>query len=513
MYTAQKILICLTITGIFSLVSNAQKISYSEPEKDDVRSVDFDIIGKLNNHYLVYKKIHSQSYISIYDNEMKPVDKLKMDFLPDKIINSDIISYKDFFYFIYQYQYRNVVYCMAARMNGNGQMTGDPLTLDTTAINFLASNKVYNVLYSEDKQRIGVYKINSKDESNYTLTCSVFDDSLNLLSKTRTSIPMRPHIDFLTEFALDNEGWLAFVKATGNAVNSDNGVIQDITLMVKKPAQDSIASYTAQTPKIYLDDIRIKIDNVNKHVLIAAFYSTQKRGNVEGVACLMWNRDSAYVVNSKQFAFSDELKSNAKSEGSTRAAFNDYYLQNIVLRKDGGFAILSEAAYSSSRGVYSNRWDYMYGSPYWNNSNYYLYGNPYGYSYYPWMSPYGYPNQLTRYYADNIAVIAFDSTANMEWASIISKSQYDDNSDNFIGYGIYLTAGKANFLFNEFEKRTLLLQAESIDPQGKITQVPTLKELDRGYQFMPRYIKQVSSREVLIPCQYRNYLCFAKIEF
>src|SRR5436853_3968410 len=100
----------------------------------------------------------------------------------------------------------------------------------------------------------------------------------------------------------------------------------------------------------------------------------------------------------------------------------------------------------------------MYGSPYWYNSNSYLYGSPFGSSYYPWYSPYGYNSQLTRYYADNIAIISFDSTANVKWASIINKSQYDDNSDVFIGYGTYVTAGKLNFLFNQFEKRKLLLQ-------------------------------------------------------
>jgi hypothetical protein len=164
--------------------------------------------------------------------------------------------------------------------------------------------------------------------------------------------------------------------------------------------------------------------------------------------------------------------------------------------------------------VYNNRYDY-YGSPYMNNSNYYLYGNPFGYSYYyPWMNPYSYSNpQYTRYYADNIAIMAFDSSANMQWTSIIPKSQYDDNSDNFIGYGIYVSTGQVDFLFNQFSKRTLLLQSETLDVTGKIKEEPTLKELDRGYQFMPRYMKQVSSKEVLIPCQYRNYLCFAKIEF
>jgi hypothetical protein len=495
----------------FPLVLHAQKVTYSEPDRDDVRSVDFDLIGKLNNHFLVYKHVHSSYTISIYDNDMELLNKVKMDFLPDKLINSDIINYRDYFYFVYQYQKRNVVYCMAAKMDGDGKIIGDPVTLDTTAINFFASNKIYNLMYSDDKQRICVYKINSKDESRYVFTSSIFDGSLNRIYKNTNVIPMEAHNDFLTEFSLDNEGWLTFVKASGNLNNT--GTIQNISLLVKRPDNDSLNSYAINMPKIYLDDIRIKVDNINKHVLVAGFYSSQRRGNVDGLYCVLWNRDDASIASAKQFVFSDDLKSNAKSEGSSRAAFNDYFLQNIVMRKDGGFAILSESAYSSSRGVYSNRYDYMYGNPFWYNSNSYLYGNPYGYTYYPWSSPYGYQNSLTRYYADNIAVISFDSGANVEWSNIIPKSQYDDNTDNFIGYGTFITAGKINFLFNQFLKRTLILQSESLTPDGKRTEAPTLPNLDKGYQFMAKYIKQVSSHEVLIPCQYRNYLCFAKIEF
>jgi hypothetical protein len=512
----QKYLFCIAIIIVLPLVVPAQKITYSEPERDDVRSADFDIIGKLNNHYLIYKQVRSSYTISVYDNEMKLLEKVKMDFLPDKLINTDIITYRDHFYFIYQYQRRNIVYCTAARLDGNGKISGDPIVLDTTAINFFASNKIYNILYSEDKHRIGVYKINSKDQSNYQLTCSVFNDSLILLSKNATTIPMQANNDFLTEFTLDNEGWIGFVKASGNSAKNDNGTIQELTLMVARPAFDSINTYSLNIPKIYLNDIRLKVDNINKNFLIVAFYSKQRRGNIEGLYYTIWNRDVDSVMAAKEFVFNDELKSNAKSEGSTRAAFNDFFLQNIVLRRNGGFAVVAESAYSTSRGVYNDRWNYMYGNPYWYNSNSYLYGSAYGYTYYPWMSPYSYgysPSQLTRYYADNIAIFAFDSVANLDWASIIQKSQFDDNSDNFIGYGTFVTSGHVNFLFNQFVKRTLLLQAERIDPQGQVSQSPTLKSLDRGYQFMPRYMKQVSSSEVLVPCQYRNYLCFAKIEF
>ena len=57
------------------------------------------------------------------------------------------------------------------------------------------------------------------------------------------------------------------------------------------------------------------------------------------------------------------------------------------------------------------------------------------------------------------------------------------------------------------------LNDQSVSPEGRITRYPTLHNLDRGYDFMPRYGKQVSSWESVIPCLYRNYLCFAKVDF
>src|SRR5207249_1094222 len=124
-----------------------------------------------------------------------------------------------------------------------------------------------------------------------------------------------------------------------------------------------------------------------------------------------------------------------------------------------------------------------------------------------------YNNQTTRYFADNVLIVSFDSTAQMQWANVIPKSQYDDNSDDLIGYGIFKTESQLNFLFNQLEKRNLLLTMQGINADGQIVRNPTLKNLDRGYVFMPRYAKQVSSHEVMVPCQYRNYICFAKIIF
>ena len=132
----QKYLACIIAVVIFPVLLHAQKISYSIPDRDDVRSVDFDIIGKVSNHYLVYKTIHSVYSISIFDDDMKLLDKVKMDFLPEKLISTDIIAYKDFFYFIYQYQKKNIAYCAAAHIDADGKIVGDPVILDTTTYKF-----------------------------------------------------------------------------------------------------------------------------------------------------------------------------------------------------------------------------------------------------------------------------------------------------------------------------------------------------------------------------------------
>jgi len=501
----------LVLITVLPLKIYAQKIAYSEPDRNDQKSLSFDIVGKLNNHYLIYKNYRADNYISIYDNEMKLVETVDLDFIPDKVSGTDLITYKDHFYLFYQYQKRNIAYCMAAKIDADGKVIGEPMQLDTTHINSFTNNRIYNIVNSEDKQKIMIYKINSKNQDRYILTASLFDSDLKLQSKSRTTITMPERSDFLSEFALDNESNLVFVRAAGN---NDNDDIRKLTLIIKRPDADSVLYNDFEVNDMYLDDPRIKIDNANKNYLVTSFYSKTRRGNIDGLFCALWNNRESKITYKTTTTFSEDIRNNAKSEGNPKYAFNDFYIQNILMRKDGGFVIASESVYSSSRGSNYNRWDYLYGSPFMRPYDYYYYSSPfYNSYYYPW-SRWGYGSfQVNRYFADNIAIIAFDSSANMEWTNVIHKSQYDDYTDNFIGYGTFNTGGKFHFLFNELEKRTLLLSEQTITPDGQVDRSPTLHNLTKEYQFMPRYAKQVSAYELLVPCQYRNYICFAKVEY
>ncbi|MFX8926127.1 hypothetical protein ABTN20_20035, partial [Acinetobacter baumannii] len=77
---------------------------------------------------LIHKNTRDIHQFSVYNTDMKLVEKVKVDFLPEraKVLSTEFLNYGDFIYFFYQYQLKNVVYAMAAKVDGNGKKIGDP---------------------------------------------------------------------------------------------------------------------------------------------------------------------------------------------------------------------------------------------------------------------------------------------------------------------------------------------------------------------------------------------------
>ncbi len=486
---------------------NAQRILISEPDRDDSRRMNFEIIGKMGNHFLIYKNIRNDNFICLYDNEMKLVEKVRHEYMPDeRLINVDFFPYPDFVYMIYQYQKRNIVHCYAVKLDAMGKKMNDPVEIDTTLIGGSTNNKIYTSLSSEDKSKIIVFKINSRNKEKFLITTKLFNDKLDLLKKTIITMPMDERNDNLGEFSVDNEGNLAFSKF----YRTSNESISKAYLILKRAMQDTLNYYPLNLEKIFLDELRVKVDNTNQRFMLSAFYYNQKRGNIDGLYFLTMNRNTWQPEMEKTFEFSEDLRQEARGESSLKAAFNDYFIRNIVVKRDGGFLIDAEAYYTRSRYSAFNRWDYIYGSPFSYPYDYYFY-SPYYSSW--WWRRNSSSNQQVRFHADNVAIFSFSNKGDLEWSNVIRKDQFDDETDDRISYNVVNTGGQLHFLFNLQEKRNLLLNDFSLAPDGKITRNPTLKGLDKGHEFMPKYGKQISARQFIVPCSYRNFICFAKIDF
>ena len=501
------------VAGVAFLIAvinvNAQRVVYSEPDRNDIRQTQFEIVGKVNGNLLIYKSLRDNYSMSVYDLEMQQKDRVKLGFLPDRIINADFLAYPEYCYMFYQYQRRNVVYSMAAKINGDGKIVGEPVTMDTTEISFFTSNKMYSVVNSEDRQYIGVFKINSKNDRLHIVTTMLFDKNLTKIEKKILNIDMPERHDYLTEFTLDNEGDFVFARA---AQSQQNDNIQKLFLLTNQKGSTTHSEAEIPLKSMYLDDIRIKADNYNRRYILSSFYSKGRQGNIEGLFTSIWNKPSATVQSTAFITFDENFRNEARGDNGMKSAFNDYFIRNLIVRKDGGFLLAAESSFTTGRGSGLNRYDFMYGSPFLRPMDYYMF-SPYSYGYgYPW-GRYNSFGQSVRYNAQNVALVSFDSTGKVNWSNIINKLQYDDESDNLIGYAMLNTGDQLHFLFNQQEKRMQLLNDQTISPDGKITRHPTLKNLDKGYDFMPRHGKQIGARQIVFPCMYRNYLCFARLDF
>ena len=507
----KQILVILSGFLFTCLTGFGQKITYSDPDREDSRTLNFEVIGKISGKVMVYKNYHEQHQIVTMDADMKQVDRTKLDFITNRLLNSEFIQYSDFVYMFYQYQKKGTLYCMAAKLDASGKKIGDPIHVDSTDnINYSATNKIYSILHSEDKQKILLFKVNTQNDKSSQLTTFLFNKDMVLQKKSVVNINMPQRNDFLSEFSLDNSGDLICLRVSGTSTN-DN--INKISLIDKPAMSDNFSITDIKVTNIFLDDIRIKIDNINNHYIITSFFSKVKRGNIEGLYYSLWDKQQKRELLNATTLFTEEFREEARGEGAIKTAFNDCFLKNIILRKDGGFIVVAESAFTSSRGNTLNRWDYLYGSPYLTPTDYYLWNSPIGY--YPWGQNrlYNSNTNLTRFFAENVSVISFNPNGKMEWSNVIRKTQYDDNTDNYIGFGLFNTGEDLHFIFNEQKKRSMLLTNQTIANTGQINRNPTLKNLDKGYDFMARHSKQIGVRQAIVPCMYRGFTCFAKIDF
>jgi len=509
------------------------EIMYADVNRADVQRMNFEIIGKTANNYLIYKEIKGRHWISVYDENMRELENVPISVLPSKseLMDVTFFSSGNGAWLIYQFQKENVVYCEAAKVEANGRILDVPKLLDTTIIAYKADNRIYNTLINEDGSKIMLFKINRKDRTLYHLATRLFDNQLITLNSGMVSIPMNPDGDYLSGYSLDNDGNLVFVKY--NRMKS--GEIGAASLMVKPFQKDELDDHSLNINNLFLDDIKVKIDDKNNQVSFSFFYSEKKKGNLTGLYTYAWDKKNNSFAYEKTTSLTEEMLRREKGKSKSKSAYNDYFINNIVLDNNGGFTVGAEVLYSTNYGSMYDRWGY-WGSPYFGGPYGSLYGGWYGwggwspwsygwgrfgywspYYYYSpffyrsyWWGDYGYSGSQ-RFHAGNVVLFAFDKDGNKEWDNVIVKSQSSTNTDATISYLILNKGSDLHVVLNNSGKISDL-ENISVNNSGNIYQENPLQAKDKSSEFMPRYAKQINDNEVIMPVLTKKNIQFAKVK-
>jgi hypothetical protein len=135
---------------------------------------------------------------------------------------------------------------------------------------------------------------------------------------------------------------------------------------------------------------------------------------------------------------------------------------------------------------------------------------------YGWGMPGGwnsFGSQTTRYFSENIVAFSISSDGDIVWNNVMSKSQFEDNTDQLLSYQTMNTGKEILIFYNEWARRSPVLTMQSLSPEGQFSRHQPLRNMDKGYEFIIRNARQVGLREMMVPVLYRNAVSFARIDF
>lgn len=472
---------------LMSVQSVAQEVIYSQYEKFDLRTGDFSVVGKTGSRIYTYRASSEGFFLDAYNDSMEKLATVMLDFFPKKIYETRFVNYSDKIIVLYQAVESGKIVQYAALLDNRGRLQKGPLQLTSAKTGIWGPSRDYfSSAVSDDKRQIVVYGIAERgDELEYTGIW--IDDQLGISARSSATFRADNTVTRGDGF-VDNSGtfFLPAYTPTGSHRYAD----QVWLLMLSKGARRFYAKELPTNDR-YITSIYMKLDQVNQRIYTGGFYSDRKNGNYEGVVYTYFDLTDSTWQNRKMIAFDEQLRQ-ATGERNLKRAFNDYQVKQMIIKKDGGFVLISEDFYVTTRTT----------TPGWG-------GFYYSYYYSPFMN-----QNIREYNYGDIFTISYDGNGNREWHAFVRKKQYSQEDGGiFSSYGLINTGGTLGFLFNDFNTRASRIQLASIDANGKVDMRSLAAGTANDPDWLPRSGKQTGLKEMVIPCLRRKQISFAKIVF
>ncbi len=464
-------------------VSRAQEVIYSPYQNFDFRSGEFSVVGKVNGVLYMYRGTPQACYLDAYNDQMERTATVVLDFFTGKIYDTKFITYQNQMIVLYQSVESGKVTLYAALLDDKGRLLKRPVVIDAAKQAFFGSYRSYfKIAVSEDKKKILAYETTQRNKS-VNADCTWLDDQLTILSKCHTSFNTDNDLE-VGEGLVHNDGtfFLPVYTPLGNRNYADQ-----VWLLVLPQAEKKFTPKELPLNNMFAAGTYMKLDNTNDRIYIAGFYSDKKNGSFEGVLYNYYNLKTGTYEPTRLIPLDEELRNNS-GERNKKRAFNDYQVKNLIVKNDGGFVLVAEDFFISTRNSY----------------------NP-GFGYYSFYSP-TMSSSVREYHYNDIMSLAYDAEGKRQWKAFVRKEQYSqEDGGMFSSYAMVNTGGALGYLFNDFNSTRSRVQLASVDDEGKVSMMSLNTGAD--IDWLPRSGKQVSAHEIVVPCLHKRQICFAKIVF
>ncbi len=168
-------------------------------------------------------------------------------------------------------------------------------------------------------------------------------------------------------------------------------------------------------------------------------------------------------------------------------SINNFQLSDLVLQFDGGVVLLAENSFSATQTVEVPN----YYSPTFPSTHVYTY-----------------------YHFDDVMALSLDASGNKKWDNMLRKKQTSEgDGGRFSSYCLLKGRDALSIIFNEDISDQSNLLHYKLTADGESERNSFYGSRQKNIFLSPRYAKQVSLYEMVIPSEYRGFLQFVKIDF
>jgi hypothetical protein len=218
--------------------------------------------------------------------------------------------------------------------------------------------------------------------------------------------------------------------------------------------------------ELYITDLTLKIDR-DENLFLAGFFSHQSTDAIIGTCFFKLNSSLEEEVRSSQ-RFSDDFLANFLRDKQLERGkeLQNFYLDNIILRSDGGGLMIAEKFYTTFNS---------------------------------YVDIYGYWVDQKIYHYDEVIVSSVSGNGDLEWSAVVPKQQQSERRD-YLSY-LDVVSGTNLYLIYGYQPRKdpRTLYVNSVDFDGKVTDRKMLMPNNSfDDSFFPRYSEQISNTEALL---------------
>jgi hypothetical protein len=373
----------------------------------------------------------------------------------------------------------------AQYLTAQGRFEGIPVFLENYPFTKIDDDFKPVVTFSKDRSKWSLTYRKPNASGDAQMLCTlVSDTALNPLYRAELSIPAPVKRYVPAHYLLTNAG-AAYILGVQYLTDKRVKAPEEsyFTISGYDPATSQSSSYDIKLQDQFLSDANMAYDELNELVVVSGFYSTSGMLASAGVFYTALKTDSLKLSSVYTAPFTGELlqKSiNDRNDFRKKEVYN-YYIDRLLLRKDGGAAVIAESYVETSRTF----WDYYTQSMI--THNYYRYGN--------------------------ILAASFNPEGGILWNTVFQKEQNSVDDEGFeSSYCNLITSGVFYTIYNKYIDQRSSVLISKVDGKGAQKTDVLFQDAERVV-IIAKAARQVSDKSMLIPARRQNRWFILRLTF